>query len=47
MAVAPTLAVALVGAAIAGIGNGVEAVAARTALQEATGGAVDGADDVP
>ncbi len=36
MAVAPTLALAIVGAAIAGIGNGVEAVAARTALQEAT-----------
>ncbi len=34
MAVAPTLAVAIVGAAIAGVGNGVEAVAARTALQE-------------
>ena len=34
MAVAPTLAVAIVGAAIAGIGNGVETVAARTALQE-------------
>ncbi|HUA06453.1 MAG TPA: MFS transporter [Solirubrobacteraceae bacterium] len=36
MAIAPTLAVAIVGAAFAGIGNGVEAVAARTALQEAT-----------
>jgi hypothetical protein len=36
MAVAPTLALAIIGAAIAGIGNGVEAVAARTALQEAT-----------
>ena len=34
MAVAPTIAVALVGAAIAGVGNGIEAVAARTALQE-------------
>ena len=34
MAVAPTLAVALVGAAVAGLGNGVEAVAARTTLQE-------------
>jgi MFS family permease len=36
MAGAPTLAVAVVGAAIAGIGNGLEVVAARTALQEAT-----------
>ena len=36
MAVAPTLAVAIVGAAFAGVGNGVEAVAARTALQEET-----------
>ena len=36
MAVAPTLAVALVGAAFAGVGNGVELVAARTALQEET-----------
>ena len=34
MAVAPTLAVAIVGAAFAGIGNGVESVAVRTALQE-------------
>lgn len=34
MAVAPTLAVALVGSAIGGIGNGIEAVAERTALQE-------------
>jgi len=34
MAAAPTLAVALVGAALGGAGNGVEAVAARTALQE-------------
>jgi predicted MFS family arabinose efflux permease len=34
MAVSPTLAVALVGAAVAGVGNGIEAVAARTALQE-------------
>jgi hypothetical protein len=34
MAVSPTIAVALVGAAVAGIGNGIEAVAARTALQE-------------
>jgi len=36
MAVAPTLAVAIVGAAFAGVGNGVELVAARTALQEET-----------
>jgi predicted MFS family arabinose efflux permease len=34
MAAAPTLAVAIVGAALAGIGNGVESVAVRTALQE-------------
>ena len=34
MAVAPGLAVALIGSAIAGCGNGVEAVAARTTLQE-------------
>jgi hypothetical protein len=34
MAVAPTLAVAIIGAASAGIGNGVESVAVRTALQE-------------
>jgi MFS family permease len=34
MAVAPTLTVAIVGAAFAGIGNGVESVATRTALQE-------------
>ena len=34
MAIAPTLAVALIGAALGGLGNGVEAVAARTALQE-------------
>ena len=34
MAVAPSLGIALVGAAIAGCGNGVEAVAARTTLQE-------------
>ena len=34
MASAPSLAVACVGSAIAGCGNGVEAVAARTALQE-------------
>ncbi|MGH2877255.1 MAG: MFS transporter [Solirubrobacteraceae bacterium] len=36
MAVAPSLAVALVGSAIAGAGNGVEWVAARTAMQERT-----------
>ena len=34
MAAAPTIAVAIVGAALAGVGNGIEAVAARTALQE-------------
>jgi MFS family permease len=34
MAVAPTLWVAIAGAAIAGVGNGVESVAGRTALQE-------------
>ncbi len=34
MAAAPTLAVALVGAAFGGAGNGIEAVAARTELQE-------------
>ena len=34
MAAAPSLAVAVVGAAVAGVGNGVEAVAVRTALQE-------------
>jgi MFS family permease len=34
MAIAPSLAVAIVGAAIAGVGNGIEAVSARTALQE-------------
>jgi MFS family permease len=36
MALAPGLTVAIVGAAIAGVGNGVESVAARTALQEET-----------
>ncbi len=36
MGVAPTLAVALVGAVVAGIGNGVESVAARTAVQQQT-----------
>ncbi len=34
MAAAPTLAIAIVGAALGGIGNGVESVAVRTALQE-------------
>ncbi len=34
MGVAPTLAVALAGAALAGMGNGVESVAAKTAVQE-------------
>ncbi len=34
MAAAPTLAVAIVGAALGGVGNGLESVAARTALQE-------------
>ena len=34
MASAPTLAVAIVGAALGGVGNGLESVAARTALQE-------------
>jgi Transmembrane secretion effector len=34
MAAAPTLAVAIIGAALGGIGNGVESVAARTAIQE-------------
>ena len=34
MAFAPTLVPALVGAAVAGCGNGIEAVAARTTLQE-------------
>ncbi len=34
MACAPSLALALVGAALGGAGNGVEAVSARTALQE-------------
>lgn len=36
MAVAPSLAVGLAGAAIAGIGNSIEWVAARTAMQERT-----------
>jgi MFS family permease len=36
MGVAPTLAVALVGSALAGMGNGVESVAAKTAVQEQT-----------
>jgi MFS family permease len=34
MAAAPTLIVAIIGAAVAGVGNGVQSVAARTALQE-------------
>jgi MFS family permease len=34
MAAAPSLAVAITGSALAGVGNGIEAVAARTALQE-------------
>jgi predicted MFS family arabinose efflux permease len=34
MAVAPSIAIAVVGSVIAGVGNGIEAVAARTALQE-------------
>lgn len=34
LAVAPVFAVALVGAALAGVGNGIEAVSARTAMQE-------------
>jgi MFS family permease len=34
MAAAPSLGVAVAGAAVAGLGNGVEAVASRTALQE-------------
>ena len=34
MATAPTLSVALIGSALAGCGNGIEAVAARTTLQE-------------
>jgi MFS family permease len=36
MAGAPTLAVAIVGAVFAGVGNGVESVAGRTAVQEQT-----------
>jgi Transmembrane secretion effector len=34
MAVAPTVGVAIVGAAVGGVGNGVESVAVRTAVQE-------------
>lgn len=34
MAVAPTLALAIAGGVLGGVGNGIEAVAARTALQE-------------
>jgi predicted MFS family arabinose efflux permease len=36
MAVAPSLVVAVIGSALAGSGNGVESVAARTAIQERT-----------
>jgi MFS family permease len=36
MAVAPDLGIAILGAAVAGIGNGIQIVAMRTALQEAT-----------
>ncbi|HUA49651.1 MAG TPA: MFS transporter [Solirubrobacteraceae bacterium] len=36
MALAPTLAAAIVGAAVAGVGNGIESVAGRTAVQELT-----------
>jgi hypothetical protein len=36
MAAAPTLAVAVVGSALGGAGNGIESVAARTAVQEQT-----------
>jgi MFS family permease len=36
LAVAPVFGVAVVGSGIAGIGNGIETVAARTAIQEAT-----------
>jgi MFS family permease len=36
MAAAPTLAVAIAGGAIAGVGNGIESVASRTAVQELT-----------
>jgi MFS family permease len=36
MAIAPTLALGLVGAAIAGIGNGIESSAAQTAVQQRT-----------
>lgn len=37
MAAAPTLAVAIAGSVLGGIGNGVESTAARTALQESVG----------
>jgi hypothetical protein len=36
MAAAPSLAVAMIGSAIGGVGNGIESVAARTAVQEQT-----------
>ncbi len=45
MAAAPGIVVGIIGSAIAGVGNGVEAVAARTALQEQVRGQVDGRDD--
>jgi MFS family permease len=35
MAIAPTIAVAVIGAVLAGVGNGVQIVSVRTALQEA------------
>jgi hypothetical protein len=35
LALAPTLGIAVIGTGLAGVGNGIEAVAARTALQEA------------
>lgn len=38
MAAAPTLAVAIAGGALAGVGNGIESVASRTAIQEETEG---------
>ena len=47
MAVAPTLAVAVVGAAIAGIGNGRRGRGRAHRAPGGDGGAVDGADDEP
>jgi MFS family permease len=38
MAAAPTLVVAVAGGALAGVGNGIESVASRTAIQEETDG---------